>query len=154
MKFMFPTVIEVGERFKDCLIDVVQQNDELEIKDAGFETLSTTLSYCLYELALNPEIQEKARQVIQDAFEKHGMFTYEMMLGMPYIDHILQETLRMYPPLSNLNRKTMNDYQVPGSNHVIRKGLMVMIPIFAIQRDSQYYPDPESSIQTVSMRKK
>ncbi|XP_055304940.1 probable cytochrome P450 6a14 [Sitodiplosis mosellana] len=62
---------------------------------------------------------------------------------MPYIDHILQETLRMYPTLSNLTRRTMNDYQVPGTNDVIQKGLMVVIPIFAIQRDSRYYADPE-----------
>lgn len=33
MKFMFPTVVEVGERFRDCLSKVVQQHDELEMKD-------------------------------------------------------------------------------------------------------------------------
>lgn len=33
MKFMFPTVVEVGERFRDCLTKVVQQHDELEMKD-------------------------------------------------------------------------------------------------------------------------
>lgn len=56
---------------------------------AGFETSSTTLSYCLYELALNPEIQSKARRMIQEAFERHKNFTYEMMLDMPYIDQVL-----------------------------------------------------------------
>lgn len=56
----------------------------------GFETSSSTLQFCLYELAINPEIQAKARKVIQDAYKKHGQFTYEMMMDMPYIDHILQ----------------------------------------------------------------
>lgn len=57
---------------------------------AGFETSSSTMMFCLYELALNPDIQTKARRVIQEAYEKHGQFTYEMMLDIPYIDHILQ----------------------------------------------------------------
>lgn len=33
MKFMFGTVVEVGERFKDCLFEVVQQHDQIEIKE-------------------------------------------------------------------------------------------------------------------------
>lgn len=32
---------------------------------------------------------------------------------------------------------------MPGTNHVIQKGLPIVIPVFAIQRDAQYYPDPE-----------
>lgn len=32
---------------------------------------------------------------------------------------------------------------MPGTKDIIQKGLSVVIPIFAIQRDAQYYPDPE-----------
>lgn len=57
---------------------------------AGFETSSTTLTFCLYELAKHPEIQSKARRIIQDAYKKYnGEFTYEMMIDMPYIDQII-----------------------------------------------------------------
>lgn len=56
---------------------------------AGFETSSTTLMYCLYEMAMNPEIQTKTRQIIQNAYKKHGELTYEMMMDIPYIDHVL-----------------------------------------------------------------
>lgn len=57
---------------------------------AGFETSSSALTFCTYELALNPDIQSKARQIINAAFKKHGEFTYEMMMDMPYIDYLLQ----------------------------------------------------------------
>lgn len=58
---------------------------------AGFKTSSTTLTYCLFHLARNIDIQTKARKKIQKAYEKHGgHFTYEMLLDMPYIDQVLQ----------------------------------------------------------------
>lgn len=57
----------------------------------GFETSSGTMAFCLYELASNPEVQTKARQAINQAFEKYnGEFTYEMMMDMPYIEQVIQ----------------------------------------------------------------
>lgn len=42
-----------------------------------------------------------------------------------------------------MNRIAKNDYQVPGTDDIIEKGTIVLIPNFAIQRDPEYYPDPE-----------
>lgn len=61
---------------------------------AGFETSSTTLTFCLYELAFSPQVQAKARKEIQEALKRHdGQLSYEAMMDMPYIDHVLQGKL-------------------------------------------------------------
>lgn len=56
---------------------------------AGFESSSSTLAFCLYELALNTEIQNKARQIVREGFAEYGGLTYDMMMDLPYINQII-----------------------------------------------------------------
>lgn len=54
---------------------------------AGFETTSSTLSYCLYELALNTSIQDKVRlEVQQKLSENDGKINYEFLMDLNYLD--------------------------------------------------------------------
>ena len=54
---------------------------------AGFETAATTISFCLYELALNPDIQDRLRNEIDTVLKKHGgSVTYEGIQEMSYLD--------------------------------------------------------------------
>ncbi|XP_049307455.1 cytochrome P450 6a8-like isoform X9 [Bactrocera dorsalis] len=112
---------------------------------AGFETSSSTLTFLLYELALNPDIQKRLREEIQEAVENHGgKVTYECVNSMSYMKQVVSETLRKYPVLPHLQRKTMADYVVPGHpNYVIEKDTTVFIPVMAMHHDPEIYPDPE-----------
>jgi cytochrome P450 family 6 len=57
---------------------------------AGFETSSTTMTFCLYELAVNPDIQERLRAEIDTVLEKHdGSITYESISEMEYLDKVV-----------------------------------------------------------------
>uniref|UniRef100_A0AAG5D7X0 Cytochrome P450 n=1 Tax=Anopheles atroparvus TaxID=41427 RepID=A0AAG5D7X0_ANOAO len=110
---------------------------------AGFETSSTTMSFCLYELALHQELQEKARANIDEVLKKHNTINYEAVHEMKYIEMCINESLRKYPPATTLTRKANQDYRVPGTEHVLTKGLMVAVPVYAIHHDPAHFPDPE-----------
>lgn len=111
---------------------------------AGFETSSSAMSYALYELAQNQEIQNKARQDVLDALEKHNNeFTYEAMQDMTYLECCVNESLRKYPPVPALLRRVVKDYKEPTTNVTLRKGQIAFIPVFSMHHDQEYYPDPE-----------
>jgi cytochrome P450 len=56
----------------------------------GFETSSTTITFCLYELALNPDIQERVRIEIDTVLDRHGgNITYESVFEMEYLDKVV-----------------------------------------------------------------
>jgi cytochrome P450 family 6 len=57
---------------------------------AGFETSSTTLSFCLHELAINSQIQERLREEIDSTIKKYeGKITYDGINSMPYLDKVV-----------------------------------------------------------------
>ncbi|XP_059612807.1 probable cytochrome P450 6a23 [Phlebotomus argentipes] len=111
---------------------------------AGFETSSTAMMYCLYELALNPDIQEKTREHINQVLQKHNNeFTYEAMMDMTYLEQVVNETLRKYPFVTNLLRICTKDYQIPNSKVTIKKGTRIFVPIYGLHHDPEYYPNPD-----------
>lgn len=64
---------------------------------AGFETSSSTMAFCLYELALNPDIQEEVRREIDTVLDKHGgNFTYESLFEMEYLEKVVDGKRSVY----------------------------------------------------------
>lgn len=111
---------------------------------AGFETSSTTLSFALFELANNQEIQERVRDEVLEKLKLHdNKITYEALKDMTYLDQVINETLRMYPPVAQLLRVATQPYHVETMNFTLDKGRMVMIPTYSIHHDPTIYPNPE-----------
>ena len=87
----------VPETKKLSDIEVIAQS--LVFLAAGYETTSTTLSFVSHHLAINPEIQDKLQQEIDSVWpDENQMLSYETVHEMPYLDMVLAESLRMYPP--------------------------------------------------------
>ncbi|KAK0175418.1 hypothetical protein PV327_009169 [Microctonus hyperodae] len=146
--------------FMDLLLALKNQpteiTDDIELTDkllaaqvfvffaAGFETSSTTIGNVLYEMAMNPSVQIKLRKEIHDELKRtNGQYDYEGIKNMQYMHKIIQETLRKYPPLPFITRRTTMPYQFAGTNVTIPANVRVWIPLLGIQRDPKYYPNPE-----------
>jgi len=70
---------------------------------AGFETSSTTMTFCLYELAISPDIQEVLRNEIDTVLEKHdGNISYEAIQEMTYLDKVVAGELNIGALISNI----------------------------------------------------
>lgn len=62
---------------------------------AGFETSSSTATYCLYELAINQDIQNKLYQEIIQVINKHGELTYDSINEMVYLHQVVSGKSRL-----------------------------------------------------------
>ncbi|KAB0797624.1 hypothetical protein PPYR_08617 [Photinus pyralis] len=150
---------EVGTYKRNDLIDIVRElkksSGEFKLEGdkvvaqaaqffaAGFETVSATMSFTLYELCLNHEIQNKLREEIQSTMMQYETMSYEAIQSMKYLHMVVCETLRKYPVLPFLDRMTMSDYKIPNSKTIIEKGTPVYIPLFALHCDPEYFPNPD-----------
>ncbi|XP_033365603.1 uncharacterized protein LOC117242787 [Bombus vosnesenskii] len=148
---LIDVLIEIRKTYKndENLKDYKFDGDDLLAQAAilfaaGFETSSTTMSFTLHELAVNPDVQKTLRAEIQDALEKtDGKITYDMITTLPYLDMVISESLRKYPAVAYMDRLTLADYKVPNSDLVIEKGTPIFISIMGLHYDSRYFPDPE-----------
>ena len=52
------------------------------------------------------------------------------------------ETLRKYPPLSMLSRKTLKNYKVRNSDIIIPAGTSIVVSVYGIHMDEKYYDNP------------
>ena len=68
--------------------------------------------------------------------------SYDKVMEMEYLDMVLSETLRLYSIANRLERVCKQDVEMNGV--FIPKGSVVMIPIFSLHRDPQYWPEPEA----------
>ncbi|XP_054161002.1 uncharacterized protein LOC128959081 [Oppia nitens] len=113
---------------------------------AGYETTATTLTFATYELALNPDIQEKLYDEVITAIDAKGDIDYDLLSRLPYLDAVISETLRLHPPAVVLSRLASQDYKLGNTGITIKKGQRVEIPIYAVHHSEEYYDQPFSFI--------
>uniref|UniRef100_A0A672IYU0 unspecific monooxygenase n=1 Tax=Salarias fasciatus TaxID=181472 RepID=A0A672IYU0_SALFA len=108
---------------------------------AGYETSSSTLCFLAYCLATNPHIQKTLQEEIDETFPEKAPATYDALMQMEYLDMVLNETMRLYPIGSRLERMSKASVEINGVT--IPKGTAVAIPVYALQRDPALWPEPE-----------
>ncbi|MCJ8748301.1 hypothetical protein PDJAM_G00163220 [Pangasius djambal] len=109
---------------------------------AGYETSSKTLSFLFYNLASNPETLKKLQEEIDETFPNKAEVDYDTVMNMDYLDAALNESLRLYPVIFRLHRVCKKTVEINGLT--IPKDTVVLIPTYAIQRDPEYWTEPDT----------
>ncbi|PZC70874.1 hypothetical protein B5X24_HaOG200062 [Helicoverpa armigera] len=129
------------------ITDMVISANAFIIFLGGFETTSSTLAFLFLELAANQEVQEKLRSEIREVLARHdGRISYELLQELGYMEMVIQETLRLYPPFPSIQRMCTKDYVIPDTNTVVERGTIVLFPTLGIQRDEQYFENASAFI--------
>ena len=105
----------------------------------------------IHKNMINSHVQERVRGEIRDALanSKSGELDYDTLNNLPYLDAVINETLRMYPPIALHERQCSEDYimkvntpQLGNREIKIPKGTGMVVPIWAVHYMEEYYPEP------------
>lgn len=115
---------------------------------AGYNTSSTLLTFVAYELTRNRNIQQKLYEEILETEASLGgkRVSYDTLQSMKYMDQVICETLRKWPPNVQVDRVCVRDYMFDDGEDLkfkVEKERIFIIPIYGIQNDSKYFNEPE-----------
>ncbi|XP_037111354.1 thromboxane-A synthase [Syngnathus acus] len=111
---------------------------------AGHETSSNTLAFTCYLLAIHPECQCRVQEEVDDFFSKHESPDYTNVQELKYLDMVVCEALRLYPPGFRFTREIEQDCVVNGV--CFPKGALLEIPAGFLHYDPEHWPEPEKFI--------
>ncbi|XP_067142999.1 cytochrome P450 3A2-like [Centruroides vittatus] len=110
---------------------------------AGSETSTNTLSLVLHYLSLYPEFQEKLIQEIDNVWSANKEINFDVLTSMPYLDAVISETLRIQPIGFQLFRECTEEYEISEIGFKIPKKMVLVVPVYAMHHDEEFYPNPE-----------
>lgn len=137
---------------------VAQTRDPVALRDhllnimlAGRDTTLSLLLLTVFELARHPEAWERLKEAVYQAFgtgsaEDVADITFEKLKRCVYLRWVLQETLRLWPPVSQNFREARRDTTLPkgggadGEKPIfVPKNTRVVFQVFATQRLERYF---------------
>ncbi|KAK2590853.1 hypothetical protein QQS21_011465 [Conoideocrella luteorostrata] len=111
---------------------------------AGRDTTASTLSWTLYELCNYPEIWAKLRQQVLEVVGPTRTPTYEDLKSMRYLNHAIDETLRLYPAVPYNWRAAVTNTTLPGEvgqpDIAANNRDIILYSTLAMQRRRDLYP--------------
>ncbi|KAL3474244.1 cytochrome P450 [Aspergillus californicus] len=134
----------------------VLRDNMLNILLAGRDTTASLLSSVFYYLARNQAAWNKLRRVIVEEFgdsqNPKGDITHTRLKDVPYLRYVLNEALRLLPPVPLNARIAIKDTSLPfggGSDGrsplFVPKGMPITYSVYAMHRRKDFYgPDADS----------
>ncbi|MXR22437.1 cytochrome P450, partial [Halobacterium bonnevillei] len=100
---------------------------------AGHETTNTALTAVVSLLAANPAEQARVHDALDDADDP---------AEAPRLRAVIDEALRLYPPVHMLMREAATDAELGG--YRVSEGSLVVLPSWVVHRDERFWNDPEA----------
>ncbi|CAH1635308.1 unnamed protein product [Spodoptera littoralis] len=151
---------DVGEKkrlaFLDLMIESAQngthQLTDHEIKEEvdtimfeGHDTTAAGSSFVLCLLGIYKDVQAKVYNELYDIFgDSDRPATFADTLEMKYLERVILETLRLYPPVPAIARKLNTDVNIVTNNYLIPASTTVVIGTYKVHRSPKHYKDPDT----------
>jgi cytochrome P450 family 4 len=114
---------DVGLKKRMCFLDVLLQStiDNMPLSNsdiqeevdtftfAGHDTTSTAISFILFAIAKHPEVQRKLNREIDEILGEDGELSFKLLNNFKYLEMVIKETLRMYPPVPIISRRSFEE---------------------------------------------
>ncbi|XP_037518356.1 cytochrome P450 4V2 isoform X1 [Rhipicephalus sanguineus] len=119
------------------------KNEVTSIFIGGFETTAVSIAYTLFLLGNHPEVQAKVHEEIDAIFaeDMERDVTVEDIKQMKYLECVVKESMRLYPPVPLIARDVDEDMKV--GEYTVPRGSVAVAAIYFIQRHPRYYENPD-----------
>jgi cytochrome P450 len=131
---------EAGEGFTDKEI----RDQVMTLMFAGHDTSTSTLTFMLHELARHPDVVAKLCEEQDRVLGGEAPDIDRLEREMPYLEMVLDEVLRLYPPAWIGPRRAVRDFEFGG--HRVTRGAYVNYCSWASHRLPEVFPEPEAFI--------
>lgn len=131
---------EGGEEFTSREI----RDQVMTLMFAGHDTSTSTLTFMLHELARHPEVTRQLREEQERVLGGADPTPQQLEKELPYLDMVLDEVLRLYPPAWIGPRRAVREYEFGG--YTVPRGAYVNYCSWASHRLPEVFPQPEAFI--------
>jgi cytochrome P450 len=127
---------EDGSRMTDQQL----RDEAITLFLAGHETTANTLSWTWWLLAQNPAVEAKLHAELRTVLAGRAP-TLEDLPKLIYTNHVITESMRLYPPAWGTARTAIEDHEIAG--YAVPKGSGVSFAQWTVHRDARWYDAPE-----------
>jgi cytochrome P450 len=111
---------------------------------AGHDTSTSTVSFLQYELARHPQVAERVRHELDEVVGPRPPSPEQLARELPYLEMVMDETLRLYPPAWIGPRRAVREFEFAG--HTVPADAYVNYCSWASHRLPEVFPDPEAFV--------
>ncbi|XP_029158577.1 cytochrome P450 4g15-like [Nylanderia fulva] len=109
----------------------------------GHDTTAAGSSFALCALGCHQDIQARVHEELDAIFgDSDRQCTFQDTLEMKYLERVILETLRLFPPVPIIARKLNEEVKIVTGDYILPKGATAIIAQFAAHRSDKYYPNP------------